>query len=132
MFANQVYDHEWLKRGSPSNVSVINVQLGCEVSSHLQNLIYGKRNSTSFDGFSMLGEGATRHLTYRTKQAIKPLMMRNGQSSSIDIEKMNSEFMFPKKTSKLVSSHKVNTTDSNTCGPLIYSVPIQNRYSGNF
>ena len=62
LFANQVYDHEWLKRGSPSNISIIDVQLGCEVSSHLQNLIYGKRNSILFDGFSLHGEGATRRI----------------------------------------------------------------------
>ena len=69
----------WVKKGSPKNINIVNFELGSENSPHLQKLIYGNPASNLFDGIHLHGEGASRHLTYRAVQAIKPVLKTNVQ-----------------------------------------------------
>ena len=131
-FANQVYDHEFLRKGSPSNIHIIDVPLSCEKSPHLQDLIYGKRSSLTFNGYKMVGEGASRHLTYRTKQALMPLIKSTLKSSSSQEQKAESDFVRAKNTMKPKTIHNTQLGNSDRYGPIMYSIPVQNRFMGNF
>ena len=72
--ANNYYDKLWKNHGSPKNVHIVSIPLGTEESFHLQRIIHGSSNSLTFDGYSLNGPGASRHLSYRTVQALKPIL----------------------------------------------------------
>ena len=85
-YANGIYDHMWVKNGSPNNIHVVNVEIGSDSSTHIKNLVYGHTYSNNYDGISLNGEGASRHLSYRTVQAIKPIIMQSKQVSVQDVD----------------------------------------------
>ena len=57
----------------------MSLDLGSDNSSHLKQLIYGDPSSGSFDGINLRGNGASRHFTYRAKNALVPVL---GQQTS--------------------------------------------------
>ena len=73
-FANRAYDQIWQKMGSPENIQIVDIDLKCSSSAHLRNLIFGHSDSENFDGIHMRGEGASRHFTYRTINALKQVI----------------------------------------------------------
>ena len=73
-FGNDAYDQMWFKRGCPKNIHIVDFELGSETSPHLKKLIFGNPASNAFDGIHLRGQGASRHLTYRAVQAIKPVL----------------------------------------------------------
>ena len=83
-------------------------ELGTESSKHLKNLIYGQSTSKNYDGIHLEGEGASRHLSYRAVQAIKPI---------IDLRSLHQK-------------NESNPTRSAT-ERIVYSVPVKNRFMGN-
>ena len=74
--------------GSPSNIQIVNIDLKCSYSVHIKNLIFGDSNSERFDGIHMKGEGASRHFTYRTinalRQAIYPENFERAHRSNFE------------------------------------------------
>ena len=72
--ANGIYKQEWLKQGSPQNIHIVDINLGCETSQHLKQVIYGRSDSPQYDGVNLTGPGASRHFSYRVKQTILALM----------------------------------------------------------
>ena len=124
-FANTVYKQEWFRKGTPDNIHIVSIPLNCESSPFLQQLIYGTYHSSSFDGFNLNGRGASRHLTYRTKQVITSILESSSKSSH------QPGFVLPRKTRKASS---VNVMDSETqnVGSYQYSVPVKNRFMGNY
>ena len=82
-FANHVYDQLWLKQGSPSRIHVVELDLGSDKYYHLKNIIFGNLNSASYDGIHLVGEGASRHLTYRAVQQISKIITKPHQSETL-------------------------------------------------
>ena len=82
-YANNVYDQLWLKQGSPSRIHVIDLELGSDKYAHLKNIIFGNVNSTNYDGIHLVGEGASRHLTYRAVQQISRIITKPLQSATL-------------------------------------------------
>ena len=76
LFANATYDRLWEKLGNPENIQIVELQLNVEHSSHLRGLIFGSRTSYAFDGIHARGEGGSRHITYRSVQAVKPVLSK--------------------------------------------------------
>ena len=76
-FGNDAYDQLWFKRGGPKNIHIVDFGLGTENSPFLQKLIFGNPASNSYDGIHLRGQGASRHLTYRAVQAMKPVLKTN-------------------------------------------------------
>ena len=74
-FANRAYDQIWQKMGSPENIQIVHIDLKCSSSAYLRKLIFGDSNSENFDGVHMRGEGASRHFTYRTINALKQVIL---------------------------------------------------------
>ena len=81
-FANSVYDQMWTKRGSPNNIKIIELNLNIEKPGYLRDLIFGSKSSKFFDGVHLNGPGASRHLTYRAVQALRPLLPHHGKPST--------------------------------------------------
>ena len=52
------------------------LELGCDNSPYLKEIIYGKHNDTKYDGIHMNGIYASRHFTYRAAQAIKSIISK--------------------------------------------------------
>ena len=119
-FANCIYDQLWYKKGSPSNIHVVNVELGTETSENLKNLIYGKTTSQGYDGVMLRGEGASRHFSYRSIQAIKPIIQQSHLSEG---------FSYPKKTVRISENIPGYRTHGSAS---VYSIPVKNRFQGNF
>ena len=63
-FGNSVYDQVWLKRGSPSNIKIVELNLGCKESPHLRKIIYGDQKHNAYVGYHLRGDFASRHFTY--------------------------------------------------------------------
>ena len=70
-FANHVYDQLWLKRGSPTRIQVVDLNLDCEEYPYLKETIFGKPSNPDYDGIRLIGPGASRQLNYRAVQTIK-------------------------------------------------------------
>ena len=82
-YANGVLDQLWIKAGSPENIKVSEVNLNIEKPGHLKDIIYGYSSSANYDGVHLRGSGACRHLNYRAKQVLKPIVSTKfGQSLS--------------------------------------------------
>ena len=78
-FADRVYDQLWFKHGSPANIKIATLNLGCSTSQHLKNIIMGNPDSQSYDGIHLRGPAASRHFTYRAVQEIRSVIMaQNG------------------------------------------------------
>ena len=100
-FANHTYDQLWLKRGSPKRIHVTEVKL-CKQDGYLKDLIYGKQDSSRFDGVHLTGSGASRQFTYLAIQAVKPLI------SKPNPEKKSSSFWRQHKASNRRDDHQNN------------------------
>ena len=59
----------------------MDLDLGCENNSYLKDIIYGKQDNPKFDGIHLIGDGASRHLTYRAVQALLSIITKPFQSS---------------------------------------------------
>ena len=77
-FANQMYDQLWLKRGSSERIHVVDFKI-FENEGYLKDLIYGTHENARYDGIHLIGNGASRHFTYRAIQAIKPIISKPNQ-----------------------------------------------------
>ena len=116
------------------------INLGCETSEHLKQLIFGDTLSKIYNGVSFRGEGATRHFSYRASQAIKPLLTSNQESSNVSSSSnlapnhhlRSNNYIFPKRPVKMQNIKNQKNGESHRYEPLIYSVPVSNRYQGNF
>ena len=75
IFGNNVYDQLWFKRGAPSKIHIVSLEIGSDSSSHLKELIFGNSRSRFFDGIHLRGNGASRHFTYRAKNALMPFLV---------------------------------------------------------
>ena len=128
-FANKVYQHEMFKKATPNNLHVVDIKLDCENRKHLQDVIYGKTNSNKFNGFHLKGTGAQRHLNYRTKQALKPILEKSNRIPRSQAVK--DDFLLPKKSTKrpVVQNREVENQE---VGSNVYSIPVRNRFVGNF
>ena len=80
-FANHVYDQLWLKQGSPERIHIVDFDLGCENNSYLKDIIYGKQDNAQYDGIHLIGDGASRHLTYRAIQILMSIITKPCQST---------------------------------------------------
>ena len=131
--ANTVYEQERFMKGSPERIHIAKVQLGCESLPHLQRIIYGNPNSDTFNGIQLQGEGAVRHLTYRTKQAINSLNLNcnlsNERRNNADSQP---KFSQPRRPVKAHSLRKNPNSNNHRYGPNAYSIPVRNRFVGNF
>ena len=68
-YANSVYDQLWLKKGSPENIQIVDLDLEC--SGNFRDLVYGKHDDVNFDGIHLSGEAASRQFTYRVIKMLK-------------------------------------------------------------
>ena len=75
-FANHVNDQLWLKRGSPDRISIVEIELDCDKSSYLRDIIYGKYNDNKDDGIHLMGNHSTRNFTYRAVQVISHIIKK--------------------------------------------------------
>ena len=73
-FSNHVYDQLWLKNGSPAKIHIVELELGCENSQYLREIIYGQPQNPKYDGIHLLGKAASRHFTYRAVQIMLPIV----------------------------------------------------------
>ena len=73
-YANHVYDQLWIQRGCPSRIHIIELELGSDDYPHLKNIIFGTNSDPQYDGIHLIGEGATRHFTYRVLQKISKII----------------------------------------------------------
>ena len=82
-YGNSAYEQIWLRRGSPANISIVDLALDCSgpKRNYLREIIYGNPNSSSFDGLHLRGEFSHRHFTYRAVTAIKPILGNNERFS---------------------------------------------------
>ena len=69
-FSNHVYDQLWFKKGCVKNIFIVDIDLNCSTPGYLRNMIYGDPKESSYDGLHLRGQGAYRHLTYRSVIAI--------------------------------------------------------------
>ena len=68
-YANTVYDQQWIRMGSPSNVIIIDLDL--KGSGYFKELIYGKSKDANYDGYHVIGTGAVRQFTYQVIKQMK-------------------------------------------------------------
>ena len=80
-FANHVYDQLWLKQGSPTRIHIIELELGCDKSQYLKDIIYGEPNYPQYDGVHLVGPAAVRHFTYRAVQKLASIITKPSQPS---------------------------------------------------
>ena len=83
-FANNAYDQCWLEGGSPQNIQIVNLSLGCENSPYLKEIIFGNPGLRYADGIHLSGGAASRHLTYQAVKVIKPLIISHPVQTSAD------------------------------------------------
>ena len=117
--ANGVYDQLWIQAGSPKNIVISEVDLNIEKPGYLKNLIYGKSSSDEYDGIRLQGSGAYRHLNYRVKQALQPLISATFQktlSPSLSNQRRQSQ-----------NTKKVNYANVVRGGQ--YAIPTANRFA---
>ena len=113
-YANGVLDQLWLKAGSPENIQISEINLNIEKPGYLKDIIYGSSNSENYDGVHLRGSGACRHLNYRAKQVLKPIVSAKfGQSLS-------------HRSRQIQSRRKISYTDAVRSNA--YSVPTSNRF----
>ena len=74
VFGNNAYDQLWIKKGSPKNIHIIELNINCDNSSYLRKLVYGDGQDRIFDGTHLRGPGGSRHFTYRAVQSLKPVL----------------------------------------------------------
>ena len=139
-FGNNAYDQLWFKRGAPKNIHVVNFDLGCEESPHLQKLIFGNPASQQFDGVHLRGNGASRHLTYRAVQAIKPVLNNSVHPSKMYAGSMPltshqicPQAIYQQEQHRFKSQAQMHQ-NTHTGSRIIYNIPTKNSYEvlGNF
>ena len=70
-----MYDQLWLRRGSPERIHIVDIKL-LEKEGYLKDIIYGSHENQRYDGIHLIGQGASRHFTYRAVQAISPIISK--------------------------------------------------------
>ena len=55
-FANHAYDQIWLKRGRPTRIHIVDLELGSDKYQYLKDLIYGQPSDVKFDGIHLIGD----------------------------------------------------------------------------
>ena len=129
-FGNDAYDQMWFQRGCPKNIHIVDFELGSENSPHLKKLIFGNPDLNAFDGIHLRGQGASRHLTYRAVQAIKPVLKT--KAVPLSSHKRFSQAMSQKqqhdKQQAQMYRNKVGSQK------VIYNIPTQNSFDvlGNY
>ena len=83
VYANNVYDQLLLQSSYSSNIHVMEINMELQNSSYIRKLIYGDITSEQFDGIHLKGDGASRHLTYRAVQAMKPILCSKGRKVKV-------------------------------------------------
>ena len=74
-FGNAQYDCLWLKRGSPKNIHIVEIE-GLECSGYMKELVYGNPVRKNYDGVHLRGDGAARQFTYRAIKSLKQILCR--------------------------------------------------------
>ena len=69
-YGNQVYDQQFIKRGRPGKIKIVELDLKCSESGYLRSIIFGNPGESKFDGLHLRGKFASRHFSYRAIQAI--------------------------------------------------------------
>ena len=134
-YGNQVYDQIMLRRGHPSNIQIIELNLKCSDSQYLKNIIFGNPGEAHVDGVHLRGKASSRHFTYRAVQAILPIIKQqrrvvtNQRPASDDSPSANHEPVFSQGPNRdyadAVNGGK-NKTHQRETGS---SIPTQNRFS---
>ena len=125
-FANTAYNQLWRKSGSPQNIKIVDIDLQTQKYRNLRELIYGSVNSSKFDGVNLLGQGASRHFSYRLKQAVRPIIRKVeknlGLSNPLPSKRSNG-YGQPVGKRNFAEAVKRKSTYP------VYSVPTSNRFS---
>jgi hypothetical protein len=137
-FANNVYDQLWSKSGSPNNIQISKISLGCSESLFLKQIIMGNPGTKLYDGVHLRGTEASRHFTYRAMQAIKPV----SENESTEKPKMRksdhvllpaghnncAQAKYQRRQSRN-STQVVTNQPNQTNSSYRYNVPTQNSFS---
>ena len=125
-FANTAYNQLWRMSGSPQNIKIVDIDLQTQKYRNLRDLIYGSANSSNFDGVNLLGQGASRHFSYRLKQAFRPIMQKVEKSLGLSS-------LFSSKRSvgrgRTVGHRNFAETVNRKSSYPVYSVSTSNRFS---
>ena len=73
-YGNRVYDQLMLRRGRPSKIQILELDLKCSDSQYLKNIIYGNPGDAHVDGVHLRGKASSRHLTYSAVQSLLPII----------------------------------------------------------
>ena len=112
-YANTFLDQLWVKSGSPSNISIVELQLNVEKSRYLRDFLYGEKSDENNDGIHLRGPGASRHFTYRATQAVKQVL---AQLSAGPFSRISHHANFPSRQTMYVSPAKpVRNNDHKDC-----------------
>ena len=145
-FGNHVFDQLWFKKGCPENIHIVELDLGCSGQGYLKDLIYGLNNSPDYDGVHLRGKGAQRHFTYRAVCATQKILRGNTQVLQSDDHtncpqaqyqraqyqrNRESKYIHPTKFAKSKVAPN-NFPQAFQCGQNYYSIPVRNRFMGNF
>ena len=120
-FANSALDQVWVKRGSPHNNQIVQLDF-IQGSNHLKSLVYGSPESHHVDGIHLRGREASRHFTYRAIQAMQPLISPKGRKV------FDSSPKFPRitkpdvrRSEKMRSEINISETDHTDCEQARYA-----------
>ena len=128
-FANTVYDQMWFKHGSPQNIKVVALNLGCSESQYLRKIIMGNPGTLmNYDGIHLRGTGASRHFTYRAVQTISGgrLSQSTDHSDCPQARFMKSQYQPNHDRSRMSQNNK--PAQQSTSGNHRYNVPTQNSF----
>ena len=119
-FGNGVFDQLWMRAGCPENIQLLEVNLNIDKPGYLKDLIFGNSHSKTYDGVHLKGYGACRHLNYRVKQALKPVVSAIQQRRSSQSQSLGQQGRQTQVRRKV--------SYANMVGSNVYSVPVQNRF----
>ena len=79
-YANSVYNQIWIRRGSPVNIQIVNIN-GLQPAGYLREIVYGSMSDAKFDGIHLRGSHASRHFTYRAVEAVGAIITGSSRLS---------------------------------------------------
>ena len=130
-FANSVLDQEWVKRGSPQNIHIVELNL-VQGSRNLKSLIYGSPESDGVDGIHLRGPGAQRHFTYRAVQAVKKALsypLRPAKYVLKTARKMREDYHATCPQTMYEKAQRLNQEENHaTCPQAMYAKAQLNNY----
>ena len=142
-FGNHVLDQLWIKKGRPQNIQIVEFEIGCSGPGYLKDLIYGSTKSQYYDGINLNGSGAQRHFTYRAvcatkaillgKKCEKPVFHDDYHTNCPQSQYQRRQFAF-RHPRRFIKTNRVRNDSPSTYqyGQNYYSVPVSNRFLGNF